>query len=57
MVILEAGLNEFCIRVCLGMAPIDSCLNKTMGAREENVILCIWLAQGVALLGGVVLLE
>ena len=28
------------------------CLNKPMGAREWNVMVCICLAQGVALLGG-----
>ena len=33
------------------------CLNKSMGAREWNVMVCICLAQGVALLGGVALLE
>ena len=33
------------------------CLNKPMGAREWNVMVCICLAQGVALLGGVALLE
>jgi hypothetical protein len=30
----EVGLNIFSIMLCLGMAPIDSCLNKPMGARE-----------------------
>ena len=33
------------------------CLNKPMGSREWNVMVCICLAQGVALLGGVDLLE
>jgi hypothetical protein len=33
------------------------CLNKPMRAREWNVMVCICLAQGVALLGGVALLE
>ena len=33
------------------------CLNKPMGAREWNVMVCICLAQGVALLEGLVLLE
>ena len=28
-----------------------------MGAREWNVMVYIWLAQGVALLGGVALLD
>jgi hypothetical protein len=32
-------------------------LNKPMGTREWNVIVCICLAQGVALLGIVALLE
>jgi hypothetical protein len=30
-----------------------TCLNKPMGAREWNVMVCICLAQGVALLGSV----
>jgi hypothetical protein len=30
------------------------CLHKPMGARESNVMVCICLAQGVALLGDVV---
>jgi hypothetical protein len=38
----------------MGMAPIDSCLNKLMGARKWNVMVS---AQGVVLLGGVSLLE
>ena len=33
------------------------CLNKPMGVREWNVMVCIYLAQGVVLLGGVALLE
>jgi hypothetical protein len=33
------------------------CLNKPMGGREWNVVVGICLAQGVALLGGVALLE
>jgi hypothetical protein len=33
------------------------CLNKPIGAREWNVMVCICLAQGVALFGGVALLE
>jgi hypothetical protein len=33
------------------------CLNKPMVAREWNVLVCICLAQGVALLRGVALLE
>jgi hypothetical protein len=32
-------------------------LTKLMGAREWNVMVCICLVQGVALLGGVALLE
>jgi hypothetical protein len=32
-------------------------LNKPMGSREWNAMVCICLAQGVALLGGVALLE
>ena len=32
-------------------------LNKSMGAMEWNVMVCICLAQGVAVLGGVALLE
>ena len=33
------------------------CLNKSMGAREWNVMVCIFLDQGVAPFGGVALLE
>jgi hypothetical protein len=33
------------------------CLNKLMGAVEWNVMVCIFLAQGVVLLEGVALLE
>ena len=53
----EVGLNVFCIMLCLGMATTDSCLDKPMGAREWNVMACICLAQKVALLEGVTLLE
>ena len=43
---------------CLSMATIDSCfLKKSMGTREWNVMVCISLDQGVALSGGVALLE
>ena len=55
---LKVGLNAFCIMLCLSMPPHRlMCLNKSMGAREWNVMVCICLAQGVALLGGVALLE
>jgi hypothetical protein len=40
---LEVGLNVFCILLCLSRAPIDSCLNKPMGAKEWNVMVCICL--------------
>ena len=33
------------------------CLNKSMGAREWNVMVCIFLDQGVAPFGSVALLE
>jgi hypothetical protein len=33
------------------------CLNKSMGAREWNVVVCICSAKGVELFGGVTLLE
>ena len=33
------------------------CLNKSMGTREWNVMVCISLDQGVAPSGGVALLE
>ena len=55
---LKVGLNAFCIMLCLSMAPHRlMCLNKSMGAREWNVMVCIFLDQGVALFGGVALLE
>ena len=54
---LEVGLNVFCI-VLFSFGPLRlKCMNKPMGAREWNVMVCICLAQGVALLGGVALLE
>ena len=53
---LEVGVNVFCIILCLGMAPIETCLDKPMGAREWNVMICICLAQRVAVVG-VALLE
>ena len=53
----EVGLNVFYTMLCLGMVPIDSCLDKPMGAREWNVMVCIFLDQGVAPFGGVALLE
>jgi hypothetical protein len=34
-----------------------TCLDKPMGSRELNVMVCICLAQGLALLGGVALME
>jgi hypothetical protein len=34
-----------------------TCLNKSMGAREWNVIVCIFFGQGVAPFGDVALLE
>ena len=48
----EVALNVFCIMLCLGMASTDSCLNKPMGAREWDVMVCICLVQGMALLEG-----
>jgi hypothetical protein len=33
------------------------CLNKSMGAREWNVMVCIFFGQGVATFGGVTKLE
>jgi hypothetical protein len=33
------------------------CLNKPMGAKEYNVMVCICLVQRVAMLGGVALLK
>jgi hypothetical protein len=53
----EVGLNVFCIMLCLDVTPIDSCLNKPMGAREWKVMVTICSAQGVAQLEGVALLE
>jgi hypothetical protein len=52
----EAGLNVFFIMLWIGMAPIDSLLKQAYGGQEWNVIVCICLAQGVALLGNVALL-
>jgi hypothetical protein len=46
----EVGLNVFYTMLCLGMVPIDSCLDKPMGARERTVMVSICLTQRVALL-------
>jgi hypothetical protein len=55
---LKVGLNAFCIMLCLNMAPHRlMCLNKSMGAREQYVMVCIFLDQGVVPFGGVALLE
>jgi hypothetical protein len=55
---LKVGLNAFCIMLFLSMVPHRLvCLNKSMGAREWNVMVCIFLGQGVAPYGGVALLE
>ena len=55
---LKIGLNAFCIMLCLSMAPHRlMCLNKSMGSREWSVMVCIFLDQGVAPLGGVAVLE
>ena len=53
---LKVGLNAFCIMFKYGPHRLMF-LNKSMGTREWNVMVCICLAQGVALLGGVALLE
>ena len=43
---LKVGLNAFCIMLCLSMAPYRlMCLNKSMGTREWNVMVCISLDQ------------
>ena len=55
---LKIGLNAFCIMLCLSMAPHRLMfLNKSMGTREWNVMVCISLDQGVAPSEGVALLE
>ena len=55
---LEVELNVLFIMLWQDMATCRLvCLNKSMGAREWNVVVGICLAQGVALLGGVALLE
>jgi hypothetical protein len=51
----EVELNVFFIMLCLGMALIDSYLNRPTGTREWNVMGCICSAQRVALLEGVAL--
>jgi hypothetical protein len=44
--------------LCLSMVPHRlMCLNKSMGAREWNAVVCIFLDQGVAPFGGVAWLE
>ena len=55
---LEAGLN---VLSYYAMSRYDPhrliCLNKPMGARKLYMMVYVYLAQGVALLGGVALLE
>jgi hypothetical protein len=54
----ESWTKCICIMLCLSMAPIDSCfLNKSMRAREWNIMICIFLDQRVAPFGGVSFLE
>jgi hypothetical protein len=44
MITLKVELSAFCIMLCLGMAPHKlMCLNKSMGAREWNVMVGIFL--------------
>jgi hypothetical protein len=47
----EIGLNLFLIMLWLHMVPRLMHLNKPMGAREWNVLVCVCLTQGVPLLG------
>jgi hypothetical protein len=55
---LEVGLNVlFYYAMFRYGAHRLMCLNKPMGAREWNIMVSICLAQGVALFGGVTLLE
>ena len=53
----EVGLNVFCLMLCLDMAPQIHIFEQPMGAKEWNVMVCICLAQGVAPLEAVALLE
>ena len=54
----KVGGNAFCIMLCLSMTTHRlMCLNKSMGAREWNVMVCIFLDQGEAPFGGVALFE
>ena len=53
---LKVGLNAFCIMFKDGPRRLMF-LNKSMGAREWNVMVCISLDQGVAPSEGVALLE
>ena len=39
----EAGLNVFCIMLCVGMAPIGLCLDKPMRARGWNVMVVYYM--------------
>ena len=55
---LKVELNAFGFMLCLSMPPHRlMCLNKSMGAGEWNVMVCIFLDQGVAPFGVVALLE
>jgi hypothetical protein len=45
----ESWISAFCIMLCLSMVPHRlMCLKKSMGGREWNVMVCIFLDQGVA---------
>jgi hypothetical protein len=53
----EVGLKVFLHYTMARYGPHRlTCLKEPMGAMEWNVVVCICLAQGVALLGGVALL-
>jgi hypothetical protein len=55
---LEVGLIVAFIMLWLGIGPLRvMCFNKPTGAREWNVMVCTCLAQGVAVLRDVALLE
>jgi hypothetical protein len=55
---LKVRLNVFCIMLCFMYGPHRLlCLNKPIGARECNMMVCICLSQVVALLEGVALLK
>jgi hypothetical protein len=53
--VVDYGILHYAIARYVPQNPM--CLNKIIESREWNMVVWIYLTQGVALLGGMVLLE